>query len=232
MVEKFLRLFHGRRNELQITPCHRQQTTHPCLLIVDSPHSSSAHNSNNNSSRTTGRQHSPACCLSAGLSDKRVDMSTTDTGDNWWENIAVFASDYVPDSYSAGSSVETNHNLLAGLRENDFDTTNNSYSECAYYWRKGMLCVPYLLFSRRGCCHTGATIILLLVLVCMLVLFAAVYTCVPYARLLLCGGLSDMKRMSQPPEHSRAEVFQLSTFKVGFKSAPCLTTTQTTTVVL
>lgn len=55
--------------------------------------------------------------------------ATDDAGNNWWDDIAVFESDYVPDTFSAGSSVEANHNLLAGLRENDFDTTNTSYSE-------------------------------------------------------------------------------------------------------
>lgn len=47
----------------------------------------------------------------------------------WWDSISVYESDYVPEVFSAGSSVDTNHNLLAGLRDNDFDTTDTDYSE-------------------------------------------------------------------------------------------------------
>lgn len=57
-------------------------------------------------------------------------MSDSSTGSvNWWDSISVYESDYVPDVFSAGSSVDTNHKLLAGLRENDFDTTDTDYSE-------------------------------------------------------------------------------------------------------
>ena len=56
-------------------------------------------------------------------------MSTSATGGDWWESISVFSSDYVPSTFTPGSSVEANHDLLAGMRENDFDTTDSSYSE-------------------------------------------------------------------------------------------------------
>lgn len=48
---------------------------------------------------------------------------------NWWDGIEVFNSDYVPGIYKASDSVETNHDLLGGLRENEFDTSNTEYSE-------------------------------------------------------------------------------------------------------
>lgn len=58
-------------------------------------------------------------------------MSTTSdaTSGSWWESITVFEDNYVPDSYSASVSVETNHALAAGIRENDFDVQDQAYSE-------------------------------------------------------------------------------------------------------
>lgn len=41
----------------------------------------------------------------------------------------MYESDYVPATFTPGSSVETNHELLAGMRENDFDTSDSAYSE-------------------------------------------------------------------------------------------------------
>lgn len=41
----------------------------------------------------------------------------------------MYSDEYVPASYSAGSSVETNHDLLKGLRENEFDIQDSVYSE-------------------------------------------------------------------------------------------------------
>lgn len=56
--------------------------------------------------------------------------NSSDSGvDLWYENIAVYSSDYEPATFSAGSSVEANHDLLAGVRENDFDVEDTAYSE-------------------------------------------------------------------------------------------------------
>lgn len=40
----------------------------------------------------------------------------------------MYESDYVPATFTPGSSVETNHELLAGMRENDFDTSDSAYT--------------------------------------------------------------------------------------------------------
>lgn len=56
-------------------------------------------------------------------------MTTTSDTASWWELIAVFSDDYVPESYTASASVETNHQLAAGIRENDFDIEDQAYSE-------------------------------------------------------------------------------------------------------
>ncbi|CAN0540778.1 unnamed protein product, partial [Laminaria digitata] len=53
--------------------------------------------------------------------------TTATTGGDWWDTISVYESDYVPSAFSPGSSVEANHELLAGLRENDFDTSDSAY---------------------------------------------------------------------------------------------------------
>lgn len=54
-------------------------------------------------------------------------MSTSASPD-WYENIEVFSSDYEPGTFEAGPSVETNHALLGGLRENDFEITDSAYT--------------------------------------------------------------------------------------------------------
>lgn len=54
---------------------------------------------------------------------------STSNGTEWWDSIEVYSDDYVPASYSAGRSVETNHDLLKGLRENEFDIEDSAYSE-------------------------------------------------------------------------------------------------------
>ena len=56
------------------------------------------------------------------------DSSTTLSGE-WWESISAYENNYVPDSFTPSSSVEANHDLLSGLRDNDFDITNQDYSE-------------------------------------------------------------------------------------------------------
>lgn len=55
-------------------------------------------------------------------------MTTTSDTASWWELIAVFSDDYVPESYTASASVETNHQLAAGIRENDFDIEDQAYT--------------------------------------------------------------------------------------------------------
>eukprot|EP00752_Nemacystus_decipiens_P005381 g4879.t1 len=55
-------------------------------------------------------------------------MSTTSLTSEWYLDIEVFSSDYVPDSFEPGESVETNHALLGGLRENDFEITDSAYT--------------------------------------------------------------------------------------------------------
>ncbi|CAM9794407.1 unnamed protein product [Pylaiella littoralis] len=47
---------------------------------------------------------------------------------SWFDSISVFESDYVPDTFDAGPSVESNHELLSAWRENDFEITNESYT--------------------------------------------------------------------------------------------------------
>lgn len=56
-------------------------------------------------------------------------MSTSTATGDWWENIAVYESDYVPSTYSAPASVDANHALLGDLRENEFDFEDTGYSE-------------------------------------------------------------------------------------------------------
>lgn len=61
-------------------------------------------------------------------------MASTSTtgagsGDAWYDNISVYSSDYEPATFTPGSSVEANHDLLEGLRENDFDVEDTQYSE-------------------------------------------------------------------------------------------------------
>jgi len=46
----------------------------------------------------------------------------------WYASIEVYSSDYEPASFEPGPSVDANHNLLAGLRDNDFEMTNSSYT--------------------------------------------------------------------------------------------------------
>ena len=41
----------------------------------------------------------------------------------------VYESEHVPDTFTPGSSVETNHALLAAIRENGFDTSDLAYSD-------------------------------------------------------------------------------------------------------
>lgn len=49
----------------------------------------------------------------------------------WWEHLSVNeeVGDYVPESYTPSASVEINHNLLAGLREDEFDNRDSTYSK-------------------------------------------------------------------------------------------------------
>ncbi|CAN0584521.1 unnamed protein product, partial [Ectocarpus sp. 12 AP-2014] len=56
-------------------------------------------------------------------------MTTTSTtgGDAWYDNISVYSSDYEPATFTPGPSVEANHDLLDGLRENDFDVEDAQY---------------------------------------------------------------------------------------------------------
>lgn len=56
-------------------------------------------------------------------------MTTSGTTSSWWDSIEVYSDDYTPQNYSVSTSVETNHALLKGMRENDFDTSDISYSE-------------------------------------------------------------------------------------------------------
>lgn len=58
-----------------------------------------------------------------------MSSSATTTGGDWWDAISVYESDYVPGTFTPGSSVEANHELLAGMRENNFDTSDSAYSE-------------------------------------------------------------------------------------------------------
>lgn len=46
----------------------------------------------------------------------------------WYESIEVYSSDYEPSTFEPGSSVDANHDLLAGLRDNDFEMANSSYT--------------------------------------------------------------------------------------------------------
>ena len=54
---------------------------------------------------------------------------SSDNNNNWWQNISAYQSDYEPRSYNPTSEVVADHNLLEGLRENEFDTKDSSYSE-------------------------------------------------------------------------------------------------------
>lgn len=47
---------------------------------------------------------------------------------SWYDSIEVYSSDYEPASFQPGPSVDANHELLAGLRDNDFEMTNSSYT--------------------------------------------------------------------------------------------------------
>lgn len=62
----------------------------------------------------------------------------------WWENLSVNegVGDYVPESYTPSASVEINHNLLAGLREDEFDNRDSTYS-------KWQIAVPLLMHAWR-----------------------------------------------------------------------------------
>ena len=72
---------------------------------------------------------------------------------DWWDDISVYESDYVPGTFTPGSSVETNHKLLAGMRENDFDTSDSAYSESLMpSKRTARLARCFVL--RRLCTHT------------------------------------------------------------------------------
>eukprot|EP00903_Cladosiphon_okamuranus_P012954 g12093.t1 len=55
-------------------------------------------------------------------------MSDTNLASAWYEEIEVFSSDYEPATFESGYSVETNHALLNGLRENDFEMTDSAYT--------------------------------------------------------------------------------------------------------
>lgn len=55
-------------------------------------------------------------------------MSTTSFTSDWYEDIEVFSSDYEPATFEPGESVETNHALLGGLRDNDFEITDSAYT--------------------------------------------------------------------------------------------------------
>lgn len=57
-------------------------------------------------------------------------MSATSLTSEWYEDIEVFSSDYEPDTFEPGDSVETNHALLNGLRDNDFEITDSAYTVC------------------------------------------------------------------------------------------------------
>lgn len=63
-------------------------------------------------------------------------MTTTSaTGsDAWYDSISVFSSDYEPATFTPGASVEANHDLLNGLRENDFDVEDSQYGEMSWNW--------------------------------------------------------------------------------------------------
>lgn len=50
---------------------------------------------------------------------------------NWWEDLRPAEDDVIEigGGYSAGGRTEFNHNILADLRNNDFDLRDPSYSK-------------------------------------------------------------------------------------------------------
>lgn len=56
-------------------------------------------------------------------------MTTSGTSSSWWDSIEVYSDDCTPQNYLVSTSVETNHASLQGMGENDFDTSDISYSE-------------------------------------------------------------------------------------------------------
>ena len=56
-----------------------------------------------------------------------MSINTTASGE-WWVDISVYESGYIPGSFSAGPFVEASHNMLAGLRNNNFDPSNSDYT--------------------------------------------------------------------------------------------------------
>ncbi|CAM9803134.1 unnamed protein product [Ectocarpus sp. 12 AP-2014] len=76
-------------------------------------------------------------------------MTTTSTtgGDAWYDNISVYSSDYEPATFTPGPSVEANHDLLGGLRENDFDVEDSQYSAGLV-----TLIIVFLVAGLLACC--------------------------------------------------------------------------------
>ncbi|CAN0314917.1 unnamed protein product [Ectocarpus sp. 6 AP-2014] len=76
-------------------------------------------------------------------------MTTTSAtgGDAWYDNISVYSSDYEPATFTPGASVEANHDLLDGLRENDFDVEDAQYSAGL-----ATLIIVFLVAGLLACC--------------------------------------------------------------------------------
>ncbi|CAM9899295.1 unnamed protein product, partial [Ectocarpus fasciculatus] len=74
--------------------------------------------------------------------------STSATGsDAWYDSISVFSSDYEPATFTPGASVEANHDLLDGLRENDFDVEDSQYGAGLV-----TLIIVFLVAGLLACC--------------------------------------------------------------------------------
>lgn len=82
----------------------------------------------------------------------------------------MFSSDYEPATFEPGESVETNHALLGGLRDNDFEITDSAYTVgegCAasILW---FLCVCQLGHRLAGCTTPRGDVLVLATVVSFL----------------------------------------------------------------
>lgn len=75
---------------------------------------------------------------------------------NWWDDLETWAEraedgDYgAIATYTVGETIKANHNILAGIRNNDFDVNDPSYCECIQQ-QKRVQCSAVQQESRVTC---------------------------------------------------------------------------------